>query len=137
MTEQSEYRALVADDDESFRAVLCELLAPFFDLVEATNGAEAVELALAGPVHIAVFDWQMPSLNGLEAVLELRQRQFEIPCLLVTASEPDELERAAEAAAIFSVLRKPVRRRTLLDRLAAAVRSSYADEALSARLAAG
>jgi CheY-like chemotaxis protein len=137
MAQQSEFRALVADDDESFRAVLCELLAPFFDLVEATNGAEAVEIASAEPVHIAVFDWQMPSLNGLEAVQELRQRRLEFPCLLVTASEPDELELAAAAAAIFTVLRKPIRRQTLLNRLADAVRSSYTDESLSARLAAG
>jgi CheY-like chemotaxis protein len=137
MSQPMEYRALVADDDESFRAVLCELLSPFFDLVEAKNGAEAVEIALAEPVHIAVFDWQMPSLNGLEAVQELRERRLEFPCLLVTASEPDELELAAAAAAIFSVLRKPVRRQMLLSRLADAVRCSYADESLSARLSAG
>lgn len=137
MSQPLEYRALVADDDESFRAVLCELLAPFFVLVEAGNGAEAVELAVSGPIHIAVLDWQMPSLNGLEAARELRHRHLEIPCLLVTASEPKELELAAEAAEIFDVLRKPVRRRTLLSRLADAVRINYADESLSARLAAG
>lgn len=137
MVSQSDFRALVADDDESFRAVLCELLAPFFELIEAADGATAVELAMTGEIHVAVFDWQMPSLTGVEAVQELRERRLEIPCLLMTASEPEPIRQAAEDAEIFCILRKPVGKRTLLSTLAEALQASYADNALSARLSAG
>jgi len=136
MIEQT-YKLLVADDDEAFRRAVCEILAPFFRLIEADSGEAALELASREEVHLALFDMHMKQLTGLEALRQLRTLNVVAPCILMTADYTEALCDDAEQADAFTVLRKPVTRRDLVDSVASAVEIAYDDHELTHRLMCG
>lgn len=131
------YRLLVADDDNDFRRTVCEIFAPFFQLIEAESGEEALELVAREVVHLALFDMHMKQLTGLDAIRKLRALHIVAPCIIVTADYTDELRDDAEQAAAFSVLRKPVTRRILVKTVAHAVESAYDDREFTHQLLCG
>ena len=90
-------RLLVADDDERVRSLFAELLgeaAGVASVIEATDGAEAVELARAHSPEVAVLDLKMPRLDGIDAALRLRALQ---PAMQIAlhSSDPDVLRDRA------------------------------------------
>lgn len=131
------YQLLVADDDEAFRHALCEIFAPFFRLIEARSGEEAMDLAAREEVHLALFDMHMDRLTGLEAFKQLRTLHVIVPCILMTADYTEALREDAEQAEVFTVLRKPDTRRDLFESVACAVESVYHDQDLTHRLLCG
>ena len=136
MTEQT-YQLLVADDDRDFRRAVCEILAPFFRLIEAESGEEALELAAREEVHLALFDMHMKRLTGLETLRRMRTLHVVAPCILMTADYTEALRDDAEQADAFTVLRKPVSRRDLVGTVARAVETAYDDQELTHRLMCG
>jgi DNA-binding NarL/FixJ family response regulator len=89
-------RLILVDDDEQFLAALTLLLedAEFEVVAWARNGAEAVGIAAALEPDLVVMDVDMPVLDGLEATRLIRDRQPELPVLLISGS--DFSERARE-----------------------------------------
>ena len=136
MSEQL-YQLLVADDDDDFRHVVCEIFAPFFRLIEVDSGEEALDVAAHQEVHLALFDMHMKQLTGLETLRQLRSLHVETPCILITADYTDSLREDAEQADAFSVLRKPVTRRDLVSTVARAVETAYHDRELTHRMLCG
>jgi two-component system, response regulator PdtaR len=136
MIEQT-YQLLVADDDDDFRQAVCDIFAPFFRLIEAGSGEEALELAAREEIHLALFDMHMKQLTGLEALKQLRELHVIAPCILMTADYTDALRDDAEQADAFTVLRKPVARRELMGTVAHAVEIAYDDGAFTRRLLCG
>jgi len=129
-----QYQLLIADDDDDFRSTLCEIFEPFFRLIEAHSGEEALELASHEQVHLALFDMHMQRLTGLEALRQLKEIHIIAPCILITADYSTELcDDAAEAQA-FTVLKKPVTKRELVSTVATAVATAYHDKELIHRL---
>jgi CheY-like chemotaxis protein len=129
-----QYQLLIADDDDDFRSTLCEIFEPFFRLIEAHSGEEALELASHEQVHLALFDMHMQRLTGLEALRQLKEIHIIAPCILITADYSTELcDDAAEAQA-FTVLKKPVTKRELVATVATAVATAYHDNELIHRL---
>lgn len=131
------YQLLVADDDDAFRRAVCEILAPFFRLIEADSGEQALELASREEVHLALFDMHMKRLTGLETLRQLRTMHIAAPCILMTADYTEALRDDAEQADAFTVLRKPVTRRDLVGSVACAVETAYDDHELTRRLMCG
>jgi DNA-binding NarL/FixJ family response regulator len=102
-------RILVADDHDIVRRGLKELLeehAGWSVCAEASNGREAVELALEHRPHVAVLDLTMPELNGLEATRRIRQSVPETQVLIFTMHESEELVRNVLAAGARGYLLK-------------------------------
>ena len=129
-----QYQLLIADDDDAFRETLCEIFGPFFRLIEAQSGEEALELASHEEVHLALFDMHMQRLTGLEALRQLKEIHIIAPCILITADYTTELcDDAAEAQA-FTVLKKPIGKRELVKTVATAVDAAYNDRELTYRL---
>jgi DNA-binding NarL/FixJ family response regulator len=80
-------RILIADDHAIIRRGLCALLAhePEFQVIgEASNGQQAVELAVRELPRIAVLDISMPVLNGLEAARLISEKLKEIQLVMLT-----------------------------------------------------
>jgi two-component system, response regulator PdtaR len=136
MSEQP-YQLLVADNDDDFRHVVCEIFAPFFRLIEVDSGEEALDVAAHQEVHLALFDMHMKQLTGLETLRQLRSLHFETPCILITADYTDSLRDDAEQADAFSVLRKPITRRDLVSTVAMAVETAYHDREFTHRMLCG
>jgi DNA-binding NarL/FixJ family response regulator len=102
---------LLADDHPLFRRGLGQVLAREADLrvvAEASDGAEAVELALAAgaEIHLALLDVSMPRMTGLQAAREITRRNPEIRVLMLSMHDNEHyLFEALEAGASGYVLK--------------------------------
>lgn len=86
-------RILLADDHALVRAGLRRILEsePDLDVVgEASNGAEAVELARALEPDLAVLDVSMPRMTGLQAAREIARRQPEVRTLMLSMHDNEQ-----------------------------------------------
>ena len=81
-------RALVIDDSRATRSIIREILKGFgFDVLEAADGQEALDrLREVGRVDLALVDWNMPVMNGLEFVQAVRAESAydAMPLMMVT-----------------------------------------------------
>ena len=78
---------LIVDDNEMLRTTLGVLLTGHLEgvsIVEAANGAEALEKAAANPPDLVILDVAMPVLNGLSAASSLKKLAPKTPILLFT-----------------------------------------------------
>ena len=109
-------RVLVVDDNEAAALVLSELLSDLgFAVQHVSSGPAALHAVQAAdadacPFAFVMMDWQMPGMNGLEAVRAIRAlNPHTAPfVLMVTAHRRQELLRGAELLGIEHVLSKPV-----------------------------
>jgi CheY-like chemotaxis protein len=105
--------ALVADDDDDFRALVCVALRRAgFQVCEARDGEELVEryaaLRILTSQHLVVVsDIAMPGRGGVAATAALRNASSEVPILLVTGETSPSVLDAARAAGANHVLSKP------------------------------
>lgn len=116
-------RALIAEDNPGFRQILERMLTKWgYDVVVAENGLKAWEqLQTADPPRLAILDWMMPGLDGVEVCRRVRElnREPYIYILLLTARDSsEELVEGMEAGA-DDYLRKPVNNHELRVRLRA------------------
>jgi len=97
--------AIVIDDSTAMRRILCRIVGQFgFEVCEAGNGREALDvLAASDPVpELALIDWNMPQMNGLEFIQAVRKdpRYTRLTLLMVTTeSEQSQIVRALAAGA--------------------------------------
>jgi two-component system, chemotaxis family, chemotaxis protein CheY len=97
-------KALVVDDSRAIRMIIArQMKALGFVTQEAANGQEALDaLVSSGPFDIALVDWNMPVMNGLEFVCAVRGDRAldEMAIMMVTSeSEQIQVQRAIEAGA--------------------------------------
>jgi Response regulator containing a CheY-like receiver domain and an HTH DNA-binding domain len=114
-------KILLADDHQlvrkGFRALLEEL--DYVEVVgEAANGKEALALLRKGvKPHIALLDYEMPLMNGLEAAEEIYRDFFGIKVIMLTMLQDKSLIEAAVAHGVRGFLFK----NTSLDELGIAI----------------
>ncbi len=104
-------KLLVVDDEPLNLSLLCEMLGrQFYDFITATGGQQAIDLTLERKPDIIIMDWQMPGIDGLEAmkILKGMEETNEIPVLMVTGvmNSPENLVTAMDEGAV-DFLRKP------------------------------
>jgi two-component system chemotaxis response regulator CheY len=115
-------RALVIDDSKAIRIILRRLLAELgFEVVEAADGRQALgRLAELEPrPDLVLVDWNMPEMNGLEFVREVRGSggNDDVTMVMVTTeTESSQVVRALAAGANEYVM-KPFTRDVLVDKL--------------------
>ena len=97
--------ALVLDDSRAMRLILRRILSSAgFDVIEAGDGRQALEVVAAAPEipGVALIDWNMPVMNGLEFVQAVRAvpayRQMTL-MMVTTESEHSQIVRALAAGA--------------------------------------
>ena len=99
------YRILVAEDETLIRMDLVEMLgeAGYEVVAEASNGEEAVKLAVEVKPDLAILDVKMPVLDGISAAEKIISIS---PVLMLTAfSQKDLVERARDAGAMAYVVK--------------------------------
>jgi two-component system chemotaxis response regulator CheY len=116
-------RAIVIDDSRAIRMILRRIVGQAgFEVLEAEDGKEAIEVltGLDDPPELALIDWNMPNMNGLEFVAAVRadKRLRDMSLVMVTTeSEQSQVARALAAGAHEYVI-KPFTSDALLEKLA-------------------
>jgi EAL domain-containing protein (putative c-di-GMP-specific phosphodiesterase class I)/AmiR/NasT family two-component response regulator len=108
---------LVADDNQVNRlTVRATLKESPYDLVEAADGREVVDIAVERKPDLILMDLMMPEINGLEATRLLKSRDdtARIPILMLTALDDTDDRISAFEAGVTGFLNKPFDRLELL-----------------------
>jgi two-component system chemotaxis response regulator CheY len=114
-------RALIVDDSRFIRNLLRGLLQAIgFECAEAGNGEDALGVLKASqPFDIALVDWNMPVMNGLEFVKQMRAAGFgDAKVLMVTTEGENEFILRALDAGADEYLMKPFDGEALNEKLA-------------------
>ncbi len=102
---------LIVDDDQFIRKLIATTLEDVaeFDLHEAADGVEAIEVARRERPSLVFLDVDMPRLNGIEACRQLRADDDgnELTIVMLTAASGDSIESDAEQAGADLFLTKP------------------------------
>jgi two-component system chemotaxis response regulator CheY len=92
-------RALIVDDSRAMRSILGQMLRSLgFEVIEAGDGAEGlVRLEEAGGADLALVDWNMPVMNGIEFVRAVRRQAAYDPMRMMMVTTETELESIMQA----------------------------------------
>jgi putative nucleotidyltransferase with HDIG domain len=117
-------RVLVVDDDQVFRAIICDSLKERgYATEEASDGAAAAKAIKAGNFDLVVSDIMMPQMTGIELLKWVSDKKLAIPIILLTGfSELYEMSEALQLGAA-AFLPKPFRRDELLGAIKTALSS--------------
>jgi two-component system, chemotaxis family, chemotaxis protein CheY len=115
-------KALVVDDSRATRMIVARQLSILgFATVQAANGREALAaVATSGPFEVALVDWNMPIMDGLEFVREIRKNRAldEMAIMMVTTESEQSQVLAALEAGASEYLMKPFSPESIEEKLA-------------------
>lgn len=114
--ETSEKIILLADDEIMLRDLLAELLETSgFNIIKVTSGAEVLKvLTEEMKVDLLIIDYNMPGMNGLECVEQIRKLNYKMPVILSTGSLSVESSPDIEKVGVTSLVSKPYEFETML-----------------------
>jgi CheY-like chemotaxis protein len=145
-------RLLITDDDRDFRETVAGVLADRgFETLQAADGEEALHIICRQEVHLLLLDMQMPRLSGLETIERMQglcvgwamptngadavgtahpthagpTLRVPLPWILISGALDEQIIARARAAAVFSVLPKPLRLPELTGAVAGALAQAY------------
>jgi two-component system chemotaxis response regulator CheY len=114
-------KALIVDDSRAVRVILARTLRELgYELAEAANGLEAFAICeRSEPFNLALLDWNMPEMNGLELLERLRANPRYDPMHIIMVTTETEMEQIAAAlsAGANEYVMKPFTREILIDKL--------------------
>ncbi len=114
-------RALIIDDSRAMRSILSGILGEAgFDTVAAADAEEAMALLESDPgFELALVDWNLPAMSGLELVAALRKMPSLANLRLMMVTTETEMERVREALDFGAdeYIMKPFDKEMLLEKL--------------------
>lgn len=131
---QPRYRILIVDDKWSNRQLLIKLLNPLgFELKEATNGKEAIEIWDSWEPHLIWMDMRMPVMDGYEATKQIKSttKGQATAVIALTASVLEEERAVVLSAGCDGFMRKPFRDADIFDAMHKHIGVRYIYEDLS------
>lgn len=116
---------LVAEDDKNLRKLMSAILKQNgYNVLNASDGAEALDIMNEAHVDLVISDIMMPNMDGYTFTSELRQLDNTLPVLMVTAKETLEDKRKGFSAGTDDYMVKPIDMDEMLLRVAALLRRS-------------
>lgn len=117
------YTVLLVDDSETIRGALERTFRmaklPMEEVIQASNGAEALEILAKRWVDMVLADINMPVMNGVDLVLQMKANPEwkEIPVAIVSTEGSKTRMDSLREAGIAGYLRKPCRPEEIRDLL--------------------
>lgn len=111
---------LLADDEPNLRMLArITLEDPKYRIIEAADGASALELARVEHPDLLVLDWMMPGMSGIEVARSLRQdpATASIPIIMLTSKGQEADKEQGRAVGAFAYLVKPFSPLELLEKV--------------------
>jgi CheY-like chemotaxis protein len=132
--DQPTYRLLVVDDVEASRRLLVKLLQPLrFEIREAANGQEAIDVWQAWQPHLIFMDLRMPVMDGRTATQHIKAtpQGQQTPIVAMTASAFEEERAKVMAVGCDDFIRKPFRAAVVFEALGKHLGVQYEYEQVS------
>ncbi len=106
-----EPKILVVDDSATLRRCIVNVLTEigYADIIEASDGAEALQMMKEHAIDLLITDWNMPKVDGMALISIVRQSEHchDIPILMVTSRSVESDVLDAVDAGINSYIVKP------------------------------
>ena len=119
--QKSKIQVLIVDDDEMIRDFLGIFLQENFDIRKAGNGQEAYNILkesnFTEPPDVVILDINMPVMNGIELLQELRSKKCMIPVIVISGLPEYQIENLN----VFDVMSKPIDLKRLESNIYAAI----------------
>ncbi|HUX88060.1 MAG TPA: response regulator [Chloroflexota bacterium] len=114
-------KVLLVDDDAALRRLVSLTLGPSYEILEATNGVDAVALAVKEAPDVVFMDVRMPLLSGYEACRQIKAQlgPDRTRVVILTAFDGAQDRAQGAAAGADDYLTKPYSPLTLLKKLEA------------------
>ncbi len=117
---------LIVDDHEKVRLALRKLLEVKFShyqVIEASNGEEAITLSLANTPQLIIMDITLPGMSGIEATRRIKDTSSSPPVLMFTVHEDDIYREEAKDAGAIAYVAKHALQSELLPQLSTLLRA--------------
>ncbi|QOP42463.1 response regulator [Sulfurimonas sediminis] len=104
------YTLLIVDDSRVIRKMMQKILSSCgYTIIEAKNGAEAIEKVKETNVDLMLLDMQMPDMSGLDALKQIKQdeKNFHLPVFMISSTLDIEVMRDAYKAGVLDYFKKP------------------------------
>lgn len=114
-------RVLLVDDFDDSRFSLSKLLEiEGYEVIEATDGAQAIERALADKPDLILMDLSLPVVDGLSATRQIRESDAmkRVPIIALTAHDLADIQSQAKDAGCTDYASKPIDFTFLIDMMA-------------------
>ena len=112
MSAEEKNALLIVDDEELNRAILANIFQTDYDILEAEDGQQALELikGTSRPLSAILLDVVMPRLDGIQLLRILNERKLTsvVPVFLITADLGDDTMQKAYDLGVMDVIAKPV-----------------------------
>ena len=135
---------LVADDESNIVALLAmELQSEGYTVVTAGDGVSALKVLRTSPPDLALLDWNMPGITGMEICRRLRDTNSVLPVIMITCRDEMDDRIAALETGADDFICKPFNIREVLSRVKAlfrrtsSLRDSDSDGSVSGLLEVG
>jgi DNA-binding NtrC family response regulator len=107
MAESPRRRLLIVDDEPLILEVLTEHFKAEYDVETALNGADALGAIVRTRPDVVMLDINMPRMNGVEVLKDIKQIDDSIAVIMVTANEQVALAAEALKSGAFAYVPKP------------------------------
>lgn len=113
-------KILTVDDSKAIRTIIKKMLSGYdCEVIEAANGMEGLDVAKKERPALLLLDIDMPGMNGLELLMNLRNlEQFEnTPVFMMSSKSSAKNVRLAMELGVKAFIAKPFKREEVLDRM--------------------
>lgn len=117
-------RVLIVDDNVVLTELISITVSTYgHDPLIAHDGYEALELIATKSPDVVLLDLMMPGIDGFETLEHIRSMPHgrELPVIVITARQDEDLEERVASVGGVELLRKPVRMQALADAIAVQV----------------
>ncbi len=113
---------LLVEDNKNTQLLTMARLKPYFEVVTAVDGFEALDIIYARHIDLVISDIMMPNMDGMELLGRIRSEGFNTPVILLTAKQAFQDKREAYGLGADDYVTKPVNYDELLLRINALLR---------------
>ena len=106
---------LLVEDDPALRMVMREVLKDEFDIAEADNGADGIDIGLSQKNDLIILDYHLPKKDGLEVIEAIRAQHPNVPVIVLTGYLNAESEAQFNRHGANKIFPKPFNYRALLE----------------------
>jgi two-component system chemotaxis response regulator CheY len=119
-------KILIVDDSKAMRMIVSRALREADlggDIIEASNGPDALRLLQSNTPDLILSDWNMPEMSGLQLLEEIKGRGIEVKFGFVTSESTPAMRTRAKDAGALVLISKPFTSETFAEQLGAVLAS--------------